>query len=1528
MSQSDEESKPDPAAPRKRRFGVPLAAAAACLLAVGGYQLFYATKKHAYLIERNHRLLATQSLQIGQAIAAESNMLKVLSKLAGDVEEPQRLGEALRKLREQYEVKLDDAGPCSDRAPGGAGLAARAAADRSGAEPASAGRAAAGGTGAGRVEESAALVGMVAAPDGGYSLQFRYQQLCASVRLSELLRPLLASRKAFTHVLLADESGRVIYQQPEMNLRALDELASGAGAPPAKDGAPPAKDGAKAQAEGAGDSAQAALRSLTGASREVQVELRGRKLELFSQPVALPDSVVKAIEAGVDGQENDRPAGPAAAGANQVTRHSLRLFGLVATDELRYDSIALSPLVLGAATAVLLVALLSWPLVKLRLLGERQRLRLGDVVMVAVCSLLGVSWLTLSLLGLRQQWRLGRLADDQLVEFARQMAHNLEDEIQCGYAQLDILERAAASGAAATATPEQPERHANMLDPDPHGNPLAPSLLATYPFTESFTLLAADGRPALKWTTDNKAMLAPTSRSRDYFQRVLRRDLWQLPHARARRSSGGPSWCDAHAAGAGGLDTGMHGVPGPPGRFDPASRDRRGFVIESITSQISGVRQAVLARPSEVGPPGRFAVAALGMPMLSVIHPVLPPDVDFAVIDGHGTVLFHSDPARNMVENLFVETDRDKHLQAAVFARREATLDVSYWGESYRARVAPVDGPPWVVVALRLQGPLEMANVQAILVCLVFLLLVAGAFGLGLVALALLRPGYRPEWLWPSPERSNDYVRLSLVYLLLAVDLMLALSLLPGSGLLVGVGCLVALLALVLGYLQLTRRDLRPPVWAAWTAGLVALCWLLASLLAPERATSPRPHGVDSWLPLVLILPPVVAAAFLVLRKPGWWQRLTRRRRVAVAWAHPALGVLLLLLLSVLPTLAAWKTATTIAMDCFVKRGQLVLADRLEDQRARARRHYAEEWGRCKPILLDLRYGLADPPAADPCSATAAALRGPLVKTSDPDAAWGLDFYGRSFFATRVDGPEGENGKELHGLSAALPEFLEELLPVYSEYAVQTRELLHDRATDGGWHWDRRGDELILEKETLHHSLVSLPPPNWLTSSSSAAGLSSPASGAAGGDAAGAGLPPHYVQAGPAAGRSSAAGWAATAVAGALFLTVLAGLAGFISRRVFLVDLIEPLWSGGVGAVGSNLFLVNRRRDWPPRDPASFVRLHCKDLEQHAAGWPEKRLELQRSQPGRTALVEGFEHRIFDSEFNDSKLAFLEDLVQDRTVIVLSAVSPDLLLARPAAVAAVTAGGGPRPVVAPDTRERWRALLAAFTVIDEDMRPRTDEASLSNVTVFAWRQMQELLRQVRAEHAPPPRRDRQFTSALLAEECGDNPVLIQFGRELDPFAIGLDRRQLLEELGERAEAYYRSLWATCGEDEKLVLGHLAEDGLINEHDRRWVRRLMARGLIRRDPVFRLMNQTFRRFVLSPACQQEVLRLERRTGESPWDRFRRPFFATVAAGIVFFLATQKQLLDGTLAIAASVTAAVPVMAKVLDMVSGRRRGGAE
>jgi hypothetical protein len=108
-------------------------------------------------------------------------------------------------------------------------------------------------------------------------------------------------------------------------------------------------------------------------------------------------------------------------------------------------------------------------------------------------------------------------------------------------------------------------------------------------------------------------------------------------------------------------------------------------------------------------------------------------------------------------------------------------------------------------------------------------------------------------------------------------------------------------------------------------------------------------------------------------------------------------------------------------------------------------------------------------------------------------------------------------------------------------------------------------------------------------------------------------------------------------------------------------------------------------------------------------------------------------------------------------------------------------------------------------------------------------------------------------SAKFLEQEQQDPRVDRMWREVLPYAWHperppLDVGQLLVEVGERAENYYREIWSTH-EGREALLGQLAEEGLVNYKARPRSAGSGA-GLVRREPHFVLMNETFRRFVLS------------------------------------------------------------------------------
>ena len=112
--------------------------------------------------------------------------------------------------------------------------------------------------------------------------------------------------------------------------------------------------------------------------------------------------------------------------------------------------------------------------------------------------------------------------------------------------------------------------------------------------------------------------------------------------------------------------------------------------------------------------------------------------------------------------------------------------------------------------------------------------------------------------------------------------------------------------------------------------------------------------------------------------------------------------------------------------------------------------------------------------------------------------------------------------------------------------------------------------------------------------------------------------------------------------------------------------------------------------------------------------------------------------------------------------------------------------------------------------------------------------------------------------------------------------------------------------------------------LANYRDGKAVRGLISRGLIRRDPHFRLMNETFRQFVLSDRCRGEVKKVEHQTQASAWDRLWRPFATVLAIVLVFFVATQKARFDALIAIITAGTAGIPGLLKLVGLIVGDRK----
>jgi hypothetical protein len=348
--------------------------------------------------------------------------------------------------------------------------------------------------------------------------------------------------------------------------------------------------------------------------------------------------------------------------------------------------------------------------------------------------------------------------------------------------------------------------------------------------------------------------------------------------------------------------------------------------------------------------------------------------------------------------------------------------------------------------------------------------------------------------------------------------------------------------------------------------------------------------------------------------------------------------------------------------------------------------------------------------------------------------------------------------------------------------------------------------------------------------------------------------------------------WTAVEIGLGVMLAI-GGLFWALAQKLFLFH-IAPLKMSGQRQIAESLregrsvlILLPSVSDWQWEEPTWKM-----DLAHLATGpkWAEL-LDLD-TLPLQTLIeIRHFEHTTGDPEIDNQKLLLLDRLIHKKDTQV-------------AAVMSVSA-----------SPEDYRRQFPDLEVIDLREEP------------FQWL----------AAYAGPAR-------DLIWKECGPLPALwpigAQLARDITTEAIPSEDT-IASEILERADPYYRLIWSECSKEQKFVLAQLAVDGLLNPDNGRAVRQLVRRGLIAKDPQFRILNESFRRFLRSAPnseLRQEWLRESRQSG---WGRAHGVFFTTMVLIGVFLLATQNEIWQSSAGYITTALGAFGTLAKLLNTVRG-------
>jgi hypothetical protein len=723
--------------------------------------------------------------------------------------------------------------------------------------------------------------------------------------VSEIVKPLiepLLNDRLFDAVVLARADGRVIFQQGSSSLQ-FDRIS---GLVDRK------KQTTKERSERKKEEVDASinLAALPQSSGLAEVNLGETDYKLYSQPIQLS---YYSYEAHARARGNKPQAGIATgsepSGADTRTGSEYEawiLCGLVQSSHFRADSLAISfNYVLGVSLVVLLL-FFSLPFLKLQLMNPRERLHSKDGVFLAISVFFLTGLLTFLLLDLYYYaYEFHDEADQELRRFAEEMNRHFREEEDKVWDQLTYFEKSAGFREALRFIQDhQPEKQKSTRR-EPDGE-IACSNLLRAPFADK---LSACSQTDLLSDKSRFWIQHGPDRNGEGTSNPEQLPRWRYPYFQSA------SWYDED--GWQRIKWDFRGTPTP---FLNLATSKIPYYLETKRqirwwkdekgqkplprgiyprySVTTGQNIVVFWRlePKENGP---LAAGAIATRPLSLIQPVLPGHLEFAVIDKDGKVLFHSDPTLNLRENFLQECDMNSKLHSLIASGTSDTLTANYRGRGHHLYVTRLgsassllENGPWTLVVFRDMDIQETMNFEVITLSTILFILYAGLLGVLSVFIFLIFPRspYPNEWFWPNETKGGAYRRIMIFNAVLFVVCFLLTHWFEQLGTVCLVLVLIILLPIPIHYAMLEKDVLQEQKWAS---------------------------GLE-----------LITNSFKGARQAGW--------RAAYFGAR----VSLLLLIVVLPCFLFFKTAYNLEKKLLIERGQLSLANRLEERKQTLRKAY------------------------------------------------------------------------------------------------------------------------------------------------------------------------------------------------------------------------------------------------------------------------------------------------------------------------------------------------------------------------------------------------------------------------------------------------------------------------------------------------------------------------------------------------------------------------------------------------------------
>lgn len=1084
---------------------------------------------------------------------------------------------------------------------------------------------------------------------------------------------------------------------------------------------------------------------------------------------------------------------------------------------------------------VVFIAIVTYPWIKLYQMGNTDRLTVTDGIATIIVSMLLMSLLFFTLVKYNFFFK-PDTSPDAKAALANQIINSFKNEIDTAYKKIQWYDNAVATDSGHYKRDIVYIGNADSIADAAGYKNEAINLLAAIANGSSVNQvywLDKNGDEKVNWINSYKNAPHGNFNQRAYYKHIVQNKTYQLQKA-ADKS----------------------------------------FYLDQIISWTSGAFTSVISIPSQV--PG-FKVAAMSFNMQSLRQPVLPVGYKFALIDNSAKVLYHSDAARNLNENLLNELSQHERLRSCIEARTSDVFNSGYFSRDYTVSVQPISNLPYFIVIFSDDSFKETRDVEIYsftfsMMLLLFLFLVCQLFGVFVVSSQrsfFKRQLFNTSWVGPKISSVNQY---NVATIANCMVIILAAVFYNFSSILTYLFILffsVIFTSLFLNCL-FAKRYKKSKQQENYGFKMVTIRWLIVFIFLANLGAI---RALDAANVAVFIL--YEGLVFLI----GWmllkWGRtlvhlLYRRfNRLIFAgnYAHSftLMALTRLLLTSGLPMLFFYITSYNFEQNISIRYGQLQYAAHLpsglnDHQLNQLNRHvnvdgtyYYFDGAWIKNIALSndaapKNYSTEEKFTAKLLSLFRINISDKAVyedKMNVPAAADSSFFYNPLFAvgskndsATITSLSTDKSGNSLSITATSL------------NYKLP---LLYGEKFYNGWlFWICLLLALVIFYFIIYNVLQKLfclnLPDLSLWCAMDEAILSN--------------------------GK----------VNNLLFIIGLPG-SGKLSR------VLEKIQQGKIPN-GAEPFIFNEN------DPANNVLIadlinipdvgNDREKDENWKTFTDKIADKKN----KLIIVNHFEYNIQDAVTNRIKLNLLEQimLLNQSKVIILSTIHPVAFLDSVMDQAAADKG------IPGQDLERWHVLLGHYRIAVFPLQKwDTDKMEEQYKTII-----------------------KETTHTHFLNKMRDSVMTVAAALPVNERAKKGD--EMVFKLQVMSHYFYMYIWQSLTKEEKFLLYDLAEDNLVNSFDDYNLNMLLAKGvIIRTDGTLKLFNKGFRNFILTAIGNTEAMKIKTLIKDNGnWSRLKNPLMMVIVAILVFLLISQEEAYSKLITYVATLGAGIPAVIKLFSL----------